>query len=59
MTKWEFLKEKKHPKSNVESLFHEHIGQLRKKLECLEWERTQWQVEANSCRETMEGNKKR
>nr|XP_020633263.1 keratin, type II cytoskeletal 8-like [Pogona vitticeps] len=59
ITKWEFLKEKKHPKSNMEPLFHEYISQLRKKLECLEWERTQWQVEANSWRETMEGNKKK
>ncbi|KAJ7317779.1 hypothetical protein JRQ81_003941 [Phrynocephalus forsythii] len=59
MTKWEFLKEKKHPKSNMESLFHEYISQLRKKLEGLEWERAQWQVEVNSWRETMEGNRKR
>uniref|UniRef100_A0A8D2LMU0 IF rod domain-containing protein n=1 Tax=Varanus komodoensis TaxID=61221 RepID=A0A8D2LMU0_VARKO len=58
-TKWDFLKEKKRQKSNMEPLFSEYISRLRKELECLEWERNQLQVEMNNWRETMEGNKKR
>ncbi|XP_077185008.1 keratin, type II cuticular Hb5-like [Paroedura picta] len=58
-TKWDFLKEKKRQKSNMEPLFNDHLSTLKKELECLEWERSQLQVEMNNWRETMEGNKKR
>ncbi|XP_060109157.1 putative keratin-87 protein [Heteronotia binoei] len=58
-TKWDFLKEKKRQKSNMEPLINEHVSILKKELECLEWERSQLQVEMNNWRETMEGNKKR
>ncbi|XP_042307297.1 keratin, type II cuticular Hb5-like [Sceloporus undulatus] len=58
-TKWDFLKEKKRQKSNMEPLFHEYISILKKELECLQWERNQLQVEMNNWRDTMEGNKKK
>ncbi|XP_053152716.1 keratin, type II cuticular Hb5-like [Hemicordylus capensis] len=58
-TKWDFLKEKKRQKSNMEHLFNEYISRLRKELECLEWERNQLRAEMNNWRETMEGSKKR
>uniref|UniRef100_A0A8D0BTT4 IF rod domain-containing protein n=1 Tax=Salvator merianae TaxID=96440 RepID=A0A8D0BTT4_SALMN len=58
-TKWDFLKDKKREKSNMDPLFSEYISRIRKDLECLEWERNQLQIEMNNWRETMEGNKKR
>nr|XP_056705230.1 keratin, type II cytoskeletal cochleal-like [Euleptes europaea] len=58
-TKWDFLKEKKRQKSNMEPFFNEHVSRLKKELECLQWERSQLQVEMNNWREAMEGNKKR
>ncbi|KAH0629111.1 hypothetical protein JD844_010943 [Phrynosoma platyrhinos] len=58
-TKWDFLKEKKRQKSNMEPLFHKYISILKKELECLQWERNQLQVEMNNWRDTMEGNKKK
>nr|XP_060620189.1 keratin, type II cuticular Hb5-like [Anolis sagrei ordinatus] len=58
-TKWDFLKEKKRQKSNMDPMFHEYVGRLRKELERLQWERNQLQVEMNNWRDTMEGNKKK
>ncbi|XP_066468919.1 keratin, type II cuticular Hb5-like [Tiliqua scincoides] len=58
-TKWDFLKEKKRHKSNMEPMFNEYVSRLRKELECLEWERNQLRAEMNNWRETMEGSKKR
>ncbi|KAJ6658095.1 hypothetical protein lerEdw1_001571 [Lerista edwardsae] len=57
-TKWDFLKEKKRTKSNMEPMFNEYISRLRKELECLEWEKNQLRAEMNNWRETMEGSKK-
>ncbi|XP_053236183.1 keratin, type II cytoskeletal cochleal-like [Podarcis raffonei] len=58
-TKWDFVQQKKRCKSNMEPLFNEHVGQLKKELECLEHEREKLQAERNTLEHTVEGYKAR
>ncbi|XP_054859747.1 keratin, type II cuticular Hb5-like [Eublepharis macularius] len=58
-TKWDFVKEKKRCKSNMEPLFNEHINLLKKEMECLELERDKLKAERNSLEQVLEGHKKR
>uniref|UniRef100_A0A670KK47 IF rod domain-containing protein n=1 Tax=Podarcis muralis TaxID=64176 RepID=A0A670KK47_PODMU len=52
-TKWDFVQQKKRCKSNMEPLFNEHVGQLKKELECLKHEREKLQAERNTLEHTM------
>lgn len=58
-TKWDFVQQKKRCKSNMEPLFNEHVGQLKKELECLKHEREKLQAERNTLEHTVEGYKAR
>uniref|UniRef100_A0A6J0SDW8 Keratin, type II cuticular Hb5-like n=1 Tax=Pogona vitticeps TaxID=103695 RepID=A0A6J0SDW8_9SAUR len=58
-TKLEFLQERKCCKSNMEPMLNEYICNLKKELECLEYEKAQLQAEMNNWTDVLEGNKKK
>lgn len=58
-TKWDFVQEKKRRKSKMEPLFNEHVGVMKKEMECLESERAKLKAERNSLEQAMESYKRR
>lgn len=58
-TKWDFVREKKRHKSNMEPFINEHIKSLKKELECVENEKAELRAEHKTLQQAMESNKKR
>ncbi|XP_066468921.1 keratin, type II cytoskeletal cochleal-like [Tiliqua scincoides] len=58
-TKWDFLREKKRYKSDMEPFINEHIKKLKKELECVESEKAELQAQHKTLEQAMESNKRR
>ncbi|KAJ6658129.1 hypothetical protein lerEdw1_001605, partial [Lerista edwardsae] len=58
-TKWDFVREKKRHKSNMEPFINEHIKSLKKELECVENEKAELRAEHKTLQQAMESNKRR
>lgn len=58
-TKWNFLKEQKCTRSNLEPLFESYVTSLRRQLDVANSDRARLEAERNNMQDVLEGFKKK